>query len=87
MTTLDICSVSWLLGLVIAASLFEIARIIYRLTFHPLAKFPGPKLAAVTNLYGLSYELFGINYVERILQLHDQYGQWARSASDPDMSG
>ncbi len=75
MTTLEILSVRWLVGLVIAAFLFELLRIIYRLTFHPLAKFPGPKLAAITNLYGLSYDLFGINYVERVLELHDRYGQ------------
>ena len=55
-----------------------LAKIVYRLTFHPLAAFPGPKLAAVTNLYGAFYDLSSSSssYVKELPALHAKYGQY-----------
>ena len=62
---------------VIAVLVFLVLRVLYRLTLHPLAKFPGPKLAAVTNLYGASWDLTkgGDSYVKILPGLHDKYGK------------
>ena len=54
---------------------YVVLRSIYRLTLHPLAKFPGPKLAAVTNIYGASYDLpMDSSYVKLMPDMHDKYG-------------
>lgn len=54
---------------------FQIAKYIYRLTFHPLAQFPGPRLAALTNLYGAFYDLSGTrSYIKEMPALHEKYG-------------
>ena len=50
-------------------------KYVYRLTFHPLAKFPGPRLAAVTKLYGASFDIgTETSYVKKLPSLHDKYG-------------
>ncbi|KAK3351394.1 cytochrome P450 [Neurospora tetraspora] len=47
----------------------------YRLTLHPLAKFPGPKLAAITRLYEGYYDVIQEGqYTFKIGELHKQYG-------------
>lgn len=48
---------------------------IYRLCFHPLSKFPGPKLAALTVWYEFYYD--GIKrgkYVFEVGKMHEKYG-------------
>lgn len=60
-----------LLGLVA----FQITKYVYRLTFHPLAGFPGPRLAALTHLYGAFYDLSETrSYIKEISALHKKYG-------------
>jgi hypothetical protein len=47
----------------------------YRLCLHPLAKFPGPKLAALSNWYEFYYEIIKQgNFTHHIQTLHKQYG-------------
>ena len=54
---------------------YVVLRSVYRLTLHPLAKFPGPRLAAVSSMYGASYDLpKNSSYVKMMPALHDKYG-------------
>lgn len=49
--------------------------IIYRLYFHPLAGFPGPKIAAVTHLYEIGWDYLGNGaYLFHCENLHKKYG-------------
>ena len=54
----------------------------YRLTFHPLAGFPGPKLAASSLLYEYYYDgiCWGRFWV-KLQELHKQYGTATRSST------
>lgn len=48
----------------------------YNLFFHPLAGFPGPKLAAATRLYEFYYDVIKRGqYVYKIEEMHKRYGE------------
>jgi hypothetical protein len=48
---------------------------VYRLFFHPLTKFPGSKLAAVTRYYEVYYDvILNGQYSFKIGELHKKYG-------------
>jgi hypothetical protein len=57
-------------------------RILYRLTLHPLSRFPGPRVAASTNLYAIYHDLLSQDsLVKHLKSLHDKYGNWPLGCS------
>lgn len=50
---------------------------VYRITLHPLAKFPGPKLAGATFWYEFYYDVWPTRYryMWKIQELHRKYGK------------
>ncbi|KAL8786644.1 MAG: hypothetical protein Q9213_002673 [Squamulea squamosa] len=60
-------------------STYLVAGAFYRLYISPLAKFPGPKLAALTYWGEFYYDLIkGGRYQNRIAKMHEQYGPIVR---------
>jgi hypothetical protein len=63
-------------GLFVTWLAYFVARGTYRLYFSPLAKFPGPKLAALTKWYEFYYEVVEKgHYTFKIEELHKIYGE------------
>lgn len=63
----------------ITALVYFASLIFYRLFLHPLAKFPGPKLAAITRYYeGYFDVVLNGQYTFKIAQLHERYGPIVR---------
>lgn len=56
--------------------LYTTGLVIYRLYFHPLAKFPGPKYAALSRWHEFYYEVvLKGQFTFKIQELHKQYGE------------
>ncbi|CAG7989284.1 unnamed protein product [Penicillium salamii] len=64
----------------IAWIIWAIGISIYRLLFHPLAKYPGPRLAAITNWYTAFYAWRGDLHLQN-RKLHQKYGRFLLSSS------
>ena len=59
----------------LCTALYLLCLAIYRLYFHPLAKFPGPKIAAVTYWYETYHDVYlKGNYYNKIREMHQRYG-------------
>ena len=69
------CQDSYLLLLLIFAFITYFASLaFYRLLLHPLANFPGPRLAALTRYYEAYYDVVqNGQYTFKIAELHRKY--------------
>lgn len=70
-------AITWL-GLSLAFIFYSVSLVVYRLYFHPLSKFPGPKFAAATSWYEAYYDLAvrpGGQFFHQMKRLHQQYGK------------
>lgn len=73
----------YLLVLTVAAVVFELLKVVYRLYLTPLAGFPGPKLAGVTYLYAAYYDLVHHgSFIKQLPALHRKYGALGFRVSD-----
>ncbi|KAL1612329.1 hypothetical protein SLS60_000555 [Paraconiothyrium brasiliense] len=67
-----------LLASVFGLSFFYIFGLtVYRLTLHPLARYPGPKLAAITDIYLTYYAYRGSRHLA-FQRAHEKYGPYVR---------
>ncbi|KAJ5132395.1 hypothetical protein N7448_006553 [Penicillium atrosanguineum] len=64
----------FLLGSILA---YCLVTLIYRLRIHPLSRFPGPRLAAVTGLYEIYFSAWGTSsFDDEIAKMHQNYGSF-----------
>jgi hypothetical protein len=65
------------LAVVSGGTLYLLGLVVYRLFISPLAKFPGPKLAAISGWYESYYDLIHKGkYLFEIEKMHDTYGMY-----------
>jgi cytochrome P450 len=76
-----ITSLLWLVALWIG---YRVALAIYNISpFHPLAHYPGPKIAAVSYIYEAYYDWWRVGrYTKVIARMHEQYGPIVRINPD-----
>ncbi|KAK3938977.1 Isotrichodermin C-15 hydroxylase [Diplogelasinospora grovesii] len=67
----------WIGLLVLAGFVYSICVTVYRLFFHPLAKYPGPFLAKITAAYMLYHAWKGDRHLE-FWRMHEKYGKFVR---------
>ena len=72
-----------IVALVVIWLVWVVVTGIYNLTLHPLAVYPGPKLAAFTIWWKVYVELVDeANLCEKLFQLHRQYGMKLSGAAE-----
>ena len=66
-----------LLAFIVLLSIWTVYGAIERLFLSPVAKIPGPRLAALTYWYETYYDVIKPGqYVFKIKELHDHYGEF-----------
>lgn len=56
--------------------LYLVGLAFYRINLHPLAKFPGPKVAAISRYYECYYDTWKKGrYIFKIAEMHQIYGR------------
>ncbi|KOS17813.1 Isotrichodermin C-15 hydroxylase [Escovopsis weberi] len=63
--------------LLAAGGLYVFSIVVYRVFFHPLAKYPGPFLAKITDAYQLYHAWKGDRHLE-FWRMHQKYGKIVR---------
>lgn len=76
-------SPSALLGLTGLWLGYRVALALYNISpLHPLAKFPGPKIAAASYVYEAYYDwILKGRYGRRIEKMHERYGEYLMKTS------
>jgi hypothetical protein len=65
-----------LAGLAGGSLIYLVGLAVYRLFLHPLTRFPGPKLAALTRWYEFYYEVVkGGQFTFDIQEMHKKHGK------------
>lgn len=84
-----IASIDSLVRLFLLWVAYKILVALYNISpLHPLSRFPGPKLAAMTILYEGWYDLIKVGrYTWEIQKMHDQYGASTRLLGGYSMLG
>ena len=81
---MKLLSLSSFLLACLAFTVYCISLAIYRLYISPLAKFPGPKLAALTLWYEFYYDVVKRGrYTWKIAELHERYGLLPSLSASP----
>jgi hypothetical protein len=63
-------------------ALWILSLCVYRQFFSPLAKFPGPKLTAVTGWIETYHDAFrGGQFIFKLGEWHAKYGQWQKDTA------
>ena len=62
-------------ALVATLALYLLAKAAYRVYYHPLHSFPGPRMASISRLYEFYFDVIqGGMYMQKIEKLHQEYG-------------
>jgi hypothetical protein len=72
-----------------AFSTYAVGVIVYRLNFHPLAKYPGPFLAKITDIHLAYHAWKGDRHLE-FWRCHEKYGEpcyWIKETSNSQCLG
>ena len=75
--------VPWLIVAVLGFAAYLVVLAVYRLYLSPLAKFPGPKLAALTSWYEFYHDAIRHGkYTFEIADMHKAYGAVVAGCGD-----